>query len=169
MYWSHLFSQFYRAPWYYHVFCVSKCAQLDTSRNLKTYILHFTRNVNFNYYHHKRIGLGPLIRSVSRITAARNNASSVLQLFSFLVVCSDMISNGFGFVAFFASVKASSVCIHLSCLVCVQSVVRGVCIHLFCGHKWCSLPEISVTSFLPLQFFVFVKVLESNFLTHIRM
>ena len=28
-------------------------------------------------------------------------------------------SKGFGFVAFFASVKASSVCIHLSCLVCL--------------------------------------------------
>jgi len=59
-------------------------------------------------------------------------------------------------------------CIHLPCLVCLQSVVRGVCSHLSCGHKGCSLPEVSVTSFLPLQFFVFVRLLESNFLTHIK-
>ena len=69
-----------------------------------------------NYHHHQHDehqGLDPLIRSASRVTAARANASSVFQLFSFLVVCSGMI------VAFFASVKASSVCIHLSCLVCL--------------------------------------------------
>jgi len=70
-------------------------------------------------HHHKHQGLDPLIRSVSRVSATRTNASSVFQLFSFLVVCSGMISKGFGFVAFFASVKASSVCIHLSCLVCL--------------------------------------------------
>jgi hypothetical protein len=40
-------------------------------------------------------------------------------LFSFLVVCSGMILNGFGFVAFFASVEASSIGIHLSRLVCL--------------------------------------------------
>ena len=68
---------------------------------------------------HKHQGLYPLIRSVSRVTAARANASLVFQLFSYLVDCSGMISKGFGFVAFFASVKASSVCIHLSCLVCL--------------------------------------------------
>ena len=68
---------------------------------------------------HKHQGLDPLIRSVSTVTAALSNASSVFQLFSFLVVCCGMISKGFGFVAFFASVKASSVCIHLSCLVCL--------------------------------------------------
>ena len=73
----------------------------------------------FLHHHHKRQGLDPLIRSVSRVTVARANASSVFQLFSFLVVCSGMISKGFGFVAFFASVKAGSVCIHLSCLVCL--------------------------------------------------
>ena len=44
-----------------------------------------------------------------------------------------------------------------------KSVVRGVCSHLFCGQKGCSLPEVSVTSFLPLQFFVFVRLLESNY------
>ena len=71
-----------------------------------------------HHHHHKHQGLDPLIYSVSTVTAAHANASSVFQLFSFLVVCSGMISKGFSFVAFFASVKASSVCIHLSCLVC---------------------------------------------------
>jgi len=52
-----------------------------------------------NHHHHKHQGLDPLIHSVSRVTAARANASSVSQLFSFLVVCSGMISKGFGFVA----------------------------------------------------------------------
>jgi len=69
--------------------------------------------------HHQHQGLDSLIRSVTRVTAAFANASSVFQLFSFLVVCSGLISKGFGFVAFFASVKASSVCIHLSCLACL--------------------------------------------------
>jgi hypothetical protein len=64
-------------------------------------------------HHHHYQGLDPLIRSVSRVTAAHANASSVFQLFSFLVVCSGMISKGFGFVAFFARVKISSVFIHL--------------------------------------------------------
>ena len=71
------------------------------------------------HHHHKHQGFDPLIRSVSTVTDARANASSVFQLFSFLAVCSCMISKGFGFVAFFASVKTSSVCIHLSCLVCL--------------------------------------------------
>jgi len=122
-----------------------------------------------HYHHHKHQGLGPLIRFFSRVTTARANASSVFQLFYFHVVCSGMISKGFGFVAFFANMEASSVCIHLSCLVCLYSVARGVCSHLFCGHKGCSLPEVSVTSFLPLQFFVFVRLLEFNFRTHIKM
>jgi hypothetical protein len=39
------------------------------------------------------------------------------------VGCKGMILKGFGFVAFFAGVKASSFCIHLSCLVCSLSVV----------------------------------------------
>jgi len=76
-------------------------------------------NLRFYHHLHNHQGLEPLICSVSRVTAARANASSVFQLFSFLVVCSGMISKGFGFVAFFASVKASSVCIHLSCPVCL--------------------------------------------------
>jgi len=71
------------------------------------------------HHHHKHQGLDPLISYVSTVTAARANASSVFQLFSFLVVCIGMISKGFGFVALFASVKSSSVCINLSCLVCL--------------------------------------------------
>jgi len=121
-------------------------------------------NHHHHHHHHKHQGFDPLIRSISRVTAARANASSVFQLFSFPVICSGMISNRFSFVAFFASVKASSACINLSCLVCLWSVVRGIC-----SHKGCSLPEVSVTSFLPLQFFVFVRLLESNLLTHIKM
>ena len=121
-----------------------------------------------HHHHHKHQGLDPLIRSVSRVTVALSIVSSVFQLFSFLVVCSDMISKGFGLVAFFASVKISSVCILLSCLVCIQSVVHGLRIH-FCGHKGCSLPEVSITSCLPLQFFVSVRLSESNFLAHIKM
>jgi len=59
------------------------------------------------------------IRSVYRVTIVLSNVSSVFQLFSFLVFCSGTISTGFGFVAFFASLNASSVCIHLSYLVCL--------------------------------------------------
>jgi hypothetical protein len=36
-----------------------------------------------------------MIRSVSRVTTAPVNVSSVFQLFSFLVVCSGMILKGF--------------------------------------------------------------------------
>ena len=71
-------------------------------------------------------------------------------------------------MAFFASVKASFVCIRLPCLVSIQSVVHGLRSRLFCGHKECSLPEVSVTSFLPLQFFVCVSLSESTFLTPIK-
>jgi len=66
-------------------------------------------HIDHHHHHYKHQGLDPLIRSVSRVTAARANASSIFQLFSFLVACSGMISKGFGFVAFFASVKPSSV------------------------------------------------------------
>jgi hypothetical protein len=129
----------------------------------------FTVSSGWFYYHNIQQGLDPLIRFLSRVTTALSSISSVFQLFFFLVVCSDMISKGFGLVAFFASIKASSVCIHLSCLACIQSVVHGVQSRLFCGHKGCSLPEVSITSFLPLQFLVSVRVTESNFLTHIKM
>ena len=73
-----------------------------------------------HHHHNKHQGLDPLIRSVSTVTAARANASLVFQLVSFLAVCSGTISKGFGFVAFFGSVKASSVCIHLSRLACLE-------------------------------------------------
>jgi len=130
---------------------------------------HFSSVTHHHHHHHhhlhKHQGLYPLIRSVSRVTTALANISSVFQLFSFLVVCSDMISKGFLLVAFFASVKASSVCIHLSCLVCIQSVVHGVRSRLFCVHEGCSLPEVSITSFLPLQFFVAVGLSGSS-VTH---
>ena len=49
-------------------------------------------NHHHHHYHHKHQGLDTLIRSVSRVTTASANASSVFQLFSFLVVCSSMIS-----------------------------------------------------------------------------
>ena len=60
----------------------------------------------YHHHHHKHQGLNPLIRSVSKITTALSIVSSIFQLLSFLEVCSGMISKGFGFVAFFASVKA---------------------------------------------------------------
>jgi hypothetical protein len=66
-----------------------------------------------HHHHHKHPGLGHLDRSVSRVTVALSIVSSVSQLFSFIVGCSGMILKEFGFVAFFAGVKASSFCIHL--------------------------------------------------------
>jgi hypothetical protein len=56
-------------------------------------------------HHHKHPGLGHLTRSVSRVTVALSIVSSVSQLFSFLVGCSEIILKGFGLVAFFAGVK----------------------------------------------------------------
>jgi len=53
-------------------------------------------------FQHKLQGLDPLIRSVSKVTTALSNVSSVFQMFSFFVVCSSTISKGFGFVVFFA-------------------------------------------------------------------
>jgi len=69
-----------------------------------------TKGYNSNH-HHKHPGLGHLARSVSRVTLALSNVSSVSQLFSFLVGCSGMILKGFGLVTFFAGVKASCFCI----------------------------------------------------------
>ena len=80
--------------------------------------------VAHHHHHHRHQGMGHLARSVSRVTAALANVSSVSRLFSFLVDCSGMILKGFGCVAFFACVKASSFCIHLSCLVCIRSIVH---------------------------------------------
>ena len=34
---------------------------------------------------------------------------------------------------------------------------------MFCVHEGCSLPEVLITSFLPLQFFVFVRLLRVQF------
>jgi hypothetical protein len=62
------------------------------------------------HHHHKHPGLGYLDRSVSRVTVALSIVSSVSQLVSFLVGCSEMILNVFGFVAFFAGLKASFFC-----------------------------------------------------------
>ena len=50
------------------------------------------------HHYHKHQRLEPLIRFVSKVTTALSNVSSVFQLFSFLVICSSMISKGFGFV-----------------------------------------------------------------------
>jgi hypothetical protein len=137
-----------------------------------TLLAEFAQRHNPNFYHHhhhKHPGFGHLARSVSRITVALSIVSSVSQLFSFLVGCSGVILKGFGFVAFFAGVKANSFCIHLSCPVCSLSVVRGEWIRLFVGHKGRNLPEVSITSFLLPQFFVSVRLSKSNFLTHTKM
>ena len=77
------------------------------------FCLHCNIFIYLFHHHHKHQELDPLIRSISRATTARASASSVFQLFSFLVVCSGMISKGFSFVAFFASVEASSACIFI--------------------------------------------------------
>ena len=133
------------------------------------YVYHDARFKECHDHHYKHPGLGHLTRSVSRVTAALSTASSVSQLFFFLVGCRDMISRGFGFVAFFVCVQASSFCIHLSCLVCSLSVIHGEWICLFCRQRRCSLPEVSVASFLPPQFFVSVRLSKSSFQTHIKM
>jgi len=52
----------------------------------------FSELHHHHHHHHKHQGLDPKIHSVSRVTAARANASSVFQLFSLPVVCSGMIS-----------------------------------------------------------------------------
>jgi hypothetical protein len=65
-----------------------------------------------HHHHHKHPGLGHLARSVSRVKVALSIVSLVSQLFSIRVGCKGMILKGFGFVAFFAGVKAISFCIH---------------------------------------------------------
>jgi hypothetical protein len=76
---------------------------------------------NNNNNNNKHPGLGHLVRSVSRVTVALSNVSSVSQLFSFLVGYSAMILKGFGFVTFFAGVKPSSFCIrnNNNCIKCI--------------------------------------------------
>jgi hypothetical protein len=122
--------------------------------------------LNHHHHHHKHPGLGQLARSVSRVTVALSIVSLVSQLFSYLVGCKGIILKGFGFVAFFA---ASSFSIHISCLVCSLSEVRGEWSCLFCSHKGRNLPEVSIASFLPPQFFVSVRLSKSKFLTHTKM
>jgi hypothetical protein len=80
-------------------------------------------------------------------------------LFSSLVVCTDMISKGFSFVAFFASVKVICDCIRLSCLVFIQSAFHGVRSRLFCGHNLKSNAFIQKKSWI---FFKFYKLWEKN-------
>jgi hypothetical protein len=112
---------------------------------------HHPSSPVYHHHHHKHPGLGHLARSVSRVTVALSIVSSASQLFSFLMGSSGVILEGFGFVAFFAGVKASSFCIHLSCVVCSLSVVRGEWSRLFCGHKgrvwrpWGWLPPNSLS------------------------
>ena len=71
-----------------------------------------------HHHHHKRQGLGPLARSVSRVTAAPSISSLVFQFSSFLVGCTGVLSRGFGFVAFFVGVRTISLCIRLACRGC---------------------------------------------------
>jgi hypothetical protein len=151
-----------RAPIYFFVFHLYKQSLSDER---VAFEMEHAATFLYHHHHHKHPGLGHLARSVSRITVALSIVSSVSRLFSFLVGCSGMILKGFGFVAFFAGVKASSSCIHLSCLVCSLSVVRGVWSRLFCGHKGCKMPEVSITLFLPPQFFVSVRLSKVQFLT----
>jgi len=70
-------------------------------------IIKCTKIHKTGHRHHKHQGLDPLIRSVSKVTTALSNVSSVFQFFSFLLVCSSMVSKRFGFLAFFASVETS--------------------------------------------------------------
>jgi len=60
--------------------------------SLRARTRHIFSSILFYHHHHKHQGLGPLIRSISRVTAARANASSVFQLFYFLVVYSVVFS-----------------------------------------------------------------------------
>jgi len=102
------------------MFTVHKHIYVPDTLLLITALGSLTSDIHHHHHHHhKHQGLDPLIRSVSTITTNFSNVSSVFQLSSFLVVCSSMMSKGFGFVAFFASAETSSVCIHLSCLICL--------------------------------------------------
>ena len=67
---------------------------LSNSRIRKMFCLVFhifSDSLLFYHHHHKHPGLGNLTRSVSRVTSALSIASSVSQLFSFLVGCRGMI------------------------------------------------------------------------------
>jgi hypothetical protein len=110
------------------------CCCTHHSQCNKPLIFRVWCSCDHHHHHHKHQGLGHLAHSVSRVTAALASISLVSQLFSFLVDCSGMILKGFGVVAFFAGARASSFCIHLSCPVCIQSVVHGVWSRLSYGH-----------------------------------
>ena len=73
---------------------------------------------SLHHHHHKPQGLGPLARSVSRVTAVPSISSLVFQFFFFLVDCTGMFLRGFGFVAFFVGVRTISLCIRLACRGC---------------------------------------------------
>jgi hypothetical protein len=107
------------------------------------YVLLFLTNWFHHHHHHKHPGLGHLARSVFRVTVALSIVSSVSQLFSFLVGCIEMILKGFGFVAFFAGVKASSFCIHLSCLVYQSCAFSGDSELCRVSSGWITSPSLS--------------------------
>jgi len=125
--WFNLFNLFLSWYWINELLCSDASAVMLNIYNTTTLDSH---------HHHKRQWLDPLIHSVSRVTAARANASSVFQLFSFHVVCGGMISKGFGFVAFFASVKASSVCIVLELIMCLDVAEYWLAFVIFGWKTW---------------------------------
>jgi hypothetical protein len=63
----------------------------------------------------------PLIRSFSTVTAALAKVSLVVQLIFFLVVCSCMTLEGFGFVDFLVFVNVICFCIRLYCLLSLSA------------------------------------------------
>jgi hypothetical protein len=99
--------------------------RLTAAKNNFHFLYTHSHHTTFSLRHYRPTG----IRSADR--PARSQS---LYRLSPLVDSSGMILKKFGFVAFFAGVKASYFCIHLSCLVCIQSVVRGVWSRLFYGH-----------------------------------
>jgi len=90
--------------------------------------------------------LDPLIRSVSEVKTALSNISSVFQLFSFIVVCSGMISKGFGFVAFFASVESQFGLYSSNCLVCMLiNIILPFIPKYFKVYFWVNFPYQNYT------------------------
>jgi len=63
------------------------------TNTFSTAMLGTYTNEQTHHHHHKHQAFDPSICSISTVTAARANASSVFQLFSFLVVCSGMTSD----------------------------------------------------------------------------
>jgi hypothetical protein len=85
-------------------FCLIWPSQLCTTRTTHhaapRHVVSSSYSLALHPHHHKHQGLDPLIGSVSRVTTALANVSSVSQLSSFLVVCSDTISKESCLVAF---------------------------------------------------------------------